>query len=179
MSIVAPAAASTAATRSNFTALFRRQPGGVAVVTADAGSGPVALTATSVSSVSVDPPLLVLSASDASSAAASITTADTLVVHLIDASEVEIAKRAATSGADRFADPATWSRLPSGEPFYHGVARWIRARVVERVRAGAATVLIAEALEVAAPEGPSAPDSARPVVYHDRSWQVLTGDDVI
>jgi flavin reductase (DIM6/NTAB) family NADH-FMN oxidoreductase RutF len=38
-----------------FKALFRGHPGGVAVITADAGDGPVALTATSVASVSADP----------------------------------------------------------------------------------------------------------------------------
>lgn len=37
---------------TDFRGIFRRHPAGVTVVTADAGSGPVALTATSVASMS-------------------------------------------------------------------------------------------------------------------------------
>ena len=158
---------------AEFTALFRRQPGGVAVVTADAGHGPVALTATSVTAVSVDPPLLVLSASDASSAAPSIVAAETIVVHLVDSGDLDIAKLAATSGADRFADADSWHRLSTGEPSYHRVERRIRARVVERVRAGTATVLVAEALEILESHATDAGRSRHPLVYHDRSWRVL------
>lgn len=163
----------TAVDRADFTALFRLQPGGVAVVTADAGSGPVAMTATSVTAVSVDPALLVLSASDASSAAPSIVAADTLVVHLIDAGDIEIAKLAATSGVDRFADTDAWEWLPTGEPSYHRVRRRIRVRIVERVRAGTATVLVAEALEILESQVTDAPRTRHPLVYHDRAWQTL------
>lgn len=42
----------------DFKAIFRGHPGGVSLITTDAGDGPVALTATSVASISVDPPLL-------------------------------------------------------------------------------------------------------------------------
>lgn len=152
-----------------FAALFRSQPGGVAVVTADAGDGPVALTATSVSSVSVDPPLLVLSASDGSSAAPVIVAAETLVVHFLDATDLPIAKLAATSGVDRFADLNTWMRLPSGEPAYIGPTRTVRVRTIKRVRAGTATVLIAEALEI----GGATSDQQRPLVHHNRGWHTL------
>ncbi|HET6672722.1 MAG TPA: flavin reductase family protein [Agromyces sp.] len=160
-----------AADPENFASLFRAQPGGVAVITADDGSGPVALTATSVSSVCVAPPLLVLSASDRSSAAPTIVAAETLVVHFLDVGDLEIAKLAATSGAERFTDRLRWSRLPSGEPIYDGVARKVRVRTVDRIRAGGATLLIAEALDVH-----SAPAADRhPLVYHDRAWHDLGG----
>ena len=48
-------------------ALFRGHPAGVAVITADDGTGPVGMTASSVFSVSVAPPLVVFSASALSS----------------------------------------------------------------------------------------------------------------
>lgn len=170
----AAAEAWTAADAENFASLFRAQPGGVAVITADDGRGPVALTATSVSSVSVAPPMLVLTASDRSSASPTIIAAETLVVHFLDVDDVDIARLAATSGADRFADPRRWSRLPGGEPIYDAVARKVRVRTVERVRAGGATVLIAEALDVHA-----ASVHGHPLVYHDRAWRDLGGGYVI
>ncbi|GMA36300.1 hypothetical protein GCM10025876_25040 [Demequina litorisediminis] len=76
----------------DFKAVFRGHPGGVAVITADAGDGPVALTASSVSSVSADPPLLVFSISASSSASDVLSRAETVVVHLLDARDLELAK---------------------------------------------------------------------------------------
>ena len=95
---------STTSTPSRFTAAFRAHPAGVALVTADAGGGPVALTATSVASVSADPPMLMFSVSDASSSSPTIAVADTVVVHLLRAEQLHLAKLGATSGIDRFAD---------------------------------------------------------------------------
>src|ERR1700712_2067372 len=87
-----------------FKLAFRNHPAGVAVITADAGDGPVGLTATSVFSVSAEPALLVFSISALSSSAPTINRADTVVVHLLGADQLELAKLFSTKGADRFAD---------------------------------------------------------------------------
>lgn len=55
-----------------FKSAFRSYPGGVSLITADAGGGPAALTATSVSAVSAEPPLLTFSLSARSSSAPAI-----------------------------------------------------------------------------------------------------------
>jgi hypothetical protein len=81
-----------------FKALFRGHPGGVAVITADAGDGPVALTATSVVSVSAEPPLLIFSISALSSSSDALS-AETVVVHLLDANDIEVAKLGAARGS--------------------------------------------------------------------------------
>src|SRR5690606_28712712 len=109
----------------DYKALFRGHPGGVAVITADAGTGPVALTATSVSSVSAEPPLLVFSVSSQSSAGPALAHAETVIVHLLDAHDLEVARLGATSGIDRFAQTHRWSRLLSGEPVFHDVRAWV------------------------------------------------------
>src|ERR1700712_447872 len=97
-----------------FKLAFRNHPAGVAVITADAGDGPGGLPATSVFSVSAEPPLLVFSISGSSSSAPTINKADTVVVHLLGADQLAVAKLFATSGVDRFADADSWSRLPTG-----------------------------------------------------------------
>jgi flavin reductase (DIM6/NTAB) family NADH-FMN oxidoreductase RutF len=153
----------------DFKAAFRTHPGGVSVITADAGHGPVALTATSVASVSVDPPLLVFSVSALSSSAPTLTTAETVVVHLLDADDLALARLGATSGIDRFADTSSWTRLVSGEPIFHGVPRWIRARVVNRFESGGSTVIVAHAVQVNVPET----HEARGLVYLNREWHHL------
>lgn len=153
-----------------FKAAFRNHAAGVAVITADAGNGPVGLTATSVFSVSAEPPLLVFSISELSSSAPTLRDAENVVVHLLGAEQLHIAKLCATSGVDRFADQSLWSRLPTGEPYFPSSQSWIRGRVVNRMPAGGSTVFAVHALEASI-----APDDllASPLVYHNRRWHSL------
>lgn len=160
----------------DFKSLFRDHPGGVAVITADAGGGPAALTATSVSSVSVDPPLLVFSVSDRSSASGTINTADHVVVHLLSSAQFALGKLCATSGADRFADDVPWERLPTGEPRYVEAEAWVRGEVVARVSAGSATIAVVHALDVGLPTRRANGD---PLVYHAGNWHRLGQETVI
>jgi len=156
-----------------FKSAFRHHPGGVGLVTADGSHGPVAMTATSVASVSAEPPLLVFSVSALSSSHATLTTVDTVVVHLLDARHRHLARLGATSGIDRFADTSLWAPLASGEPVFHGT-RWIRARIVSRLEAGAATLIVAQALQ-----SDLSADVAEGLVYVDRTWHRLGDGSVI
>lgn len=151
-----------------FKAAFRNHPGGVAVITADAGTGPVGLTASSVISVSANPPLLCFSLSAFSSAADALAQADTVVVHLIDTDQLETAKRFATGGIDRFADPASWTRLTTGEPVLTAAPTWLRGRIVNRMEAGDSIVVAVQVLQAQVPE-----QAPNPLVYHNRTWHRL------
>jgi flavin reductase (DIM6/NTAB) family NADH-FMN oxidoreductase RutF len=155
----------------DFKLAFRNHPAGVAVITADAGEGPVGLTATSVFSVSAEPPLLVFSISGSSSSAPTINKADTVVVHLLAADQLAVAKLFATSGVDRFADPTSWDRLPTGEPFLPAAPVWIRGRIINRMEAGGSTVVAVHALESRITEHAD----AAPLVYHNRAWHHIGG----
>lgn len=158
----------------DFKALFRGHPAGVAVITADAGDGPVALTATSVSSVSADPPLLIFSISAHSSASETVRRARTVVVHFLDEHDLPLALRGAKSGIDRFADADTWTRLATGEPVYRGVRAWVRCAVIDRMDAGDSTVIAAQALEshLARDVAPGEHEGA--LVFHNRGWHRLS-----
>jgi len=151
-----------------FKAAFRQHPAGVAVITADAGHGPVGMTATSVISISAEPPLLVFSTSDQSSSSPSIRSAETVVVHLLGADDVDIARLCATSGIDRFADRSLWRRLPTGEPYFPEVAAWIRGRVIDRRRLGSSTLITGHAEQTSSQDA-----TPSPLVYHDRRWHTL------
>ncbi|MGO4248896.1 flavin reductase family protein [Paenarthrobacter sp. RAF54_2] len=161
-----------AVTADEFKAAFRNHPGGVAVITADAGNGPVGLTATSVISASAEPPILAFSVSEFSSSTPTILAADTVVVHLLGADQVDIAKLCATSGIDRFADTSLWSRLESGEPYFVRAQTWIRGRIINSMAAGGSTIVAVEALQ-ASPALSSGAAPADPLVYHNRTWHVL------
>lgn len=152
-----------------FKLAFRHHAAGVAVVTADAGDGPVGITVSSVFSVSAEPPLLVFSISGRSLSAPTIRRADTLVVHLLGAAQLHIARLCSTSGIDRFADTSIWGRLPTGEPHFPGVPVWIRGRVINRMEAGDSTVVAVHALESAHTEN----ETTTPLVYYNRTWHAL------
>ena len=152
-----------------FKRVFRNHAAGVAIITADAGNGPVGLTATSVFSVSAEPALLVFSVSDDSSSARTLHKTENVVIHPLSADQVDLAKLCAKSGVDRFADMSLWDRLPSGEPSFPTAQAWIRGRVVNRMPAGGATVLAVHALEASEPEG----DFSPPLVHRNRRWRSL------
>ncbi|MFE7843638.1 flavin reductase family protein [Microbacterium sp. NPDC057407] len=157
----------------SFKALFRGHPAGVAVITAEGPEGPVALTASSVASVSADPPLLIFSVSALSSATAAIAAADTVVVHLLDAHDLPLATLGATSGVDRFADETSWVRLSTGEPLYRGVRAWVRCAIVSRMDAGSSTVIAAHALQSSVERDVPPGDTGDALVYHNRGWHRL------
>jgi len=156
-------------------AVFRDHPAGVAVITADAGDGPVAMTASSVFSVSAAPPLIVFSASALSSSTPTLQKAETVVLHMIDEDSLDLAKLCATSGVDRFADATAWSRLETGEPFFHAATRRIRAQVSSRLDAGSSTVLVVQALEA----WHDTDRDPKPVVYHNRTWHTLSEASIV
>jgi len=166
----------------DFKAAFRNHPGGVAVITADSGDGPIGLTATSVSSVSANPPMLMFSVSGQSSTGPALKKAQTVVVHLLGEQHVELAKTFATSGIDRFADAASWSRLETGEPYLLSATTWLRGKVINQMEAGESTIVVIEILDVRLPAGAGGDEASavqRPLVYHNRTWHSLSDSSTL
>lgn len=164
----------------DFKSAFRNHPAGVAVITADIGAGPVGLTATSVISVSANPPLVVFSLSSASSSTPTVKKAETVVIHLLGAEQIDLAKNFATSGIDRFADASIWSRLISGEPYLPTANAWMRGRIVNRMEAGDSTVVAVQVLQVDLPgESGRTAAQSRPLVYHNRTWHSLSESSAV
>lgn len=165
--------------QDHFKQAFARHPAGVSVITANTPSGPVGLTATSVCSVSLDPPALMFSLSANSSTAPAILGADSLVIHLLDAGGQALAKRFATSGIDRFAG-TDWKLLPSGEPLLTEAASWFRGSVIHIVDIGGSTVVMVGIEEAGHNKkrdssilDVSEQSRDSPLVYCNRTWHAL------
>jgi flavin reductase (DIM6/NTAB) family NADH-FMN oxidoreductase RutF len=155
-----------------FREAFRCHPAGVAVITADPGSGPVAMTVSSLISVSAEPPMVAFSLSARSSATASVLAAESIVIHLLRYADLPLARLGATSGAERFGPDIAWQRLPGGEPRYTDVATWFRARIAGTLPVPGAMVVTAELLEGTAATLAGAPE-LESLIYLDRRWHRL------
>lgn len=166
-------------TADEFRHAFRAHPAGVAIVTADSGDGPVAMTVSSVASVAVDPPTLMFSASEYSSSTPTIRKADSVVIHLLSADDVELAKLCAQKGAQRFGSHVHWERLPTGEPYYPDATCWLRGRIVQSVDVAGSTVIIVEAIEAKPEFEDDIAADPTPLVYHNRSWHILNEKSAI
>lgn len=114
---------------SIFRTIFQRHPASVTILTADDGTGPCAMTITSLISLNADPAMVGFSLSRQSSSTAKILKAGRVTIHFLDASHVELARLCATPGADRFGDTTLWSRLADGTPRFHDVGCWFSADI--------------------------------------------------
>ncbi|MFR9727553.1 flavin reductase family protein [Streptomyces sp. MS19] len=158
------ATARQAVTAEAYKAVFRRHPAGVAVVAFAHESGHTGFTATSVISVSADPPLLAFSIAASSSSWPALAAAPTVAVSFLADHQDDVSARFATSGIDRFA-AGGWTPLPTGEPVIDGAVSWLRGAVEQRTAVGSSYLVSLRVLETR-----TRPDGAMPLVFHDRTY---------
>ena len=147
--------------------VFRRHAAGVAVITARGDAGPVGFTATSLTSVSAEPPLLSFGISTGASSWPAISATDHIGVHILGEHQQDLAATFARSGADRFGAPTAWRTGPEGVPVLDDVLAWLVCRIVGRVPAGDHRIVLAEVV-LGDPTGPG-----RPLVYHQGHFNAL------
>ncbi|MER7969071.1 MULTISPECIES: flavin reductase family protein [unclassified Streptomyces] len=160
-------AAAQLATPDLLRSVFRRHAAGVAVITARGPAGPVGFTATSLSSVSAEPPLLSFGISTGASSWPAVAETDHIGVHLLGEHQRDLAATFARSGADRFGAPTRWSEGPEGVPVLADVRAWLVCRIVGRVPAGDHRIVVAQVL-AGDPTGPG-----RPLLYHQGGFHGL------
>ncbi|WP_371502287.1 flavin reductase family protein [Kitasatospora sp. NBC_00374] len=135
---------------------LRRHATGVTVITVP---GPAGFTATSFTSVSLEPALVSFCLSSTASAAPAVRAAEAFTVHLLHRDQEELARRFARSGIDRFAG-ASWRPGEHGAPLLDGVAAWLTARPVLFQPIGDHLLVVGEVVAAGADDG-------APLVYHD------------
>ncbi|PTR32031.1 flavin reductase (DIM6/NTAB) family NADH-FMN oxidoreductase RutF [Rhodococcus sp. OK519] len=167
-------AAPTTRLGDRFRHAFRGHPAGVAIITALGRTGPVGITSSSVASVSADPAVLGFSLQSLRGSAAEIGSARSLLVHLLTADNLALARRFATSDTDRFGVGTAWSPLDSGEPLLEGTGTVLRCSPLTRTEVGSALVVTAAVDEVR-----DAASLAAPLVYQDRAYHCVSAWTVL
>lgn len=150
-------------TRDLFRSVFRDHAARVVVVTAAGRPRPVGFTATSLASVSADPPMVSFAVGRSASAWRTLSRSTSLAVHLLAEDQDWLAGRFATSGIDRFAN-LDWRIGPRGEPLIDDCAAYLSCRVVRHVPAGDHMLVIARVTR-ASVDRPGAP-----LIYHDGGY---------
>lgn len=157
----------TGITPELFRRVFRHYAAGVVVVTAEAGSGPAGFTATSLASVSLNPPLVSFALSTAASSWPTIAETDSIVINFLDAEQQFVAKRFATSGIDRFAAPTRWSRLATGEPVLDDAVGHLRGQIEHRFPVGDHHLVVVRVTNAATRDH-------TPLVYHAGAYNTVS-----
>lgn len=115
---------------------------GVTVVTAiDPAGNPLGFTANSFASVSLDPPLLLVSIANKSANLEAFRSARGFAVNILAESQKDVSTTFARPVADRFST-VEWRRGPVGAPLIQGVAAWFDCAMEQAIPTGDHTILL-------------------------------------
>jgi flavin reductase (DIM6/NTAB) family NADH-FMN oxidoreductase RutF len=121
-------------------------PTGVTVVAArDVTGAPVGLTVNSFTSVSLEPPLVLVCIDRGAQSHDPLVAYGSFAVSILAASQAEVARRfAARPSVGRF-EGISWQAAPSGSPVLAGAAAWLDCDLHEVLAAGDHTILLGRA----------------------------------
>jgi flavin reductase (DIM6/NTAB) family NADH-FMN oxidoreductase RutF len=142
-----------------FRTALAQHAAGVVIVTARPEGVPVGLTATSFSSVSLDPPLVSFYVDQSSTTWPWLRLADHFAVNVLAGHQHDLATRFARRGIDRFAAPTRWRPGPHETPLLEDVSAHLICIPHTTVEIGDHTLVVG--LVTAAATTP-----ARPLLYH-------------
>lgn len=141
----------TTATSTDFRAAMRHLAGGVSVITVGRGDEITGMTVTSVSSLAVDPPSLIVSVNRGSSSWPLLARERVFGVNMLTADQTGIADRFAgkggVKGAERFAG-AEWVKRVSGVPLLSGALAAIDCEVEDIIERHSHAIVIGRVLHV-------------------------------
>ncbi|MFE7972727.1 flavin reductase family protein [Streptomyces shenzhenensis] len=135
----------------------RAFPSGVTVVTAQFDGRPVGLAVSAFSSVSMDPPMVLVCVNSSSKSHASLCDSRHLGISILSHAQSAVAATFAASGGDKFNDVA-WHEGGHGAPLLDDASAAFEVEVVSRVEAATHSVFFGRVVTVETSERP-------PLVY--------------
>ncbi len=145
---------------------FGRYLTGVTVVTTTEPDGtPRGFTANSFTSVSLDPPLLLVCLANNAGSYDAFARTDRFAVNILGQRQRPLAMAFARKTADKFAD-LDWQRGPMDLPIFPEVNAWFACRVTRRIPAGDHMILIGQVEDFAT-------EDQGPLGYHAGSFVEL------
>jgi flavin reductase (DIM6/NTAB) family NADH-FMN oxidoreductase RutF len=136
------------------------------VTTRDREGHPSGLTASAFTSVSLDPPLVLICVDHAATAHPDFRERGWFAVNILRREQEALSRRFAASGGDKFRG-VTCHEGRTGLPLLDGALATLECRIVEAHEAGDHTIFIAEVETASVTEG-------RPLVYFHGDYHSLT-----
>ncbi|MBK3746031.1 flavin reductase family protein [Paraburkholderia aspalathi] len=151
---------------------MRQLAAGVCVVTAGTGADRTGATVTSATTLSLEPPTIIVNINLNASVWATIKLHQHFCVNILSSQQQTIASRFAGMGGEkgiaRYAD-AEWYRLESGALALSGALASIDCEVEEIIQRHTHAIVIGHALKITASKG-------SPLIYHDGNYHSLKMD---
>ncbi|MGK8520153.1 flavin reductase family protein [Nocardia asteroides] len=147
--------------------LYRKLAAGVAILSAEAPSGPVGLTASTVTSLSLNPPLLLAGLAVGSYTLAAIERSRTFGVQLLTEQQADMAADFASATGSRF--DSHDHRYLFGVPVLRDTLAWSVCFLTDARRYGDHVLIVGEVAAVGVADG-------QPLIWHDRSFGRLHTD---
>jgi flavin reductase (DIM6/NTAB) family NADH-FMN oxidoreductase RutF len=153
---------------SHFRSVLAHLPTGVSVITAHGANGPVGMTANSVTSVSLDPPLMLFCPARTSMTWPELREAGACCINVLAGHHEGVTRRFAMKDVDRFDGIAYVDR--SCGPALCDALAWIECRVEDEHIAGDHTIVVARVVEIEA-----APKLGDPLVFFRGTYGSFRG----
>ena len=125
---------------------------GVTVITTDVDGTPFGTTASAVTSLSLDPPMLLICLNKTSETQAAIVASGTFAVNILAEGQSQLAGKFARKGIDKF-DGVSYERGVGNAPLLGASLATLQCETVETVTGGTHTVFLAHVIEADATEG--------------------------
>ena len=120
---------------------------GVTIVTTlDAGGNPCGFTANSFTSVSIEPPLLLVNIAKSAFGCDAFTWSRGFAVNILARDQRDLSNRFAAAGTDKFANQG-WSAAVTGSPIIDDVVAWFDCEHFEQVDAGDHIILLGRVMQ--------------------------------
>lgn len=125
---------------------------GVTVITAMDGDTPVGMAASSFTSLSMDPPLVLFCAGASSSTWPRIQRTGHYCVNVLAADQEQVSRQFASKLPDKF-DGIGWTHARSGSPRITGALAWIDCRIEAEHLGGDHIIVVGRVLDLGHDEG--------------------------
>ena len=148
----------------NFRQAMSRFATGVTIVTTNDRDGrPVGFTASAFSSLSLNPPLVLVCLDRRAECFEAFQATELMAVNILAIGQDDIALRFATRGADKFGATPTTAGTATGLPLIDGALAQVECRMRERVEGGDHVILVGEVVRAAS-------NDSDPLLHYNRNF---------
>jgi flavin reductase len=160
------------ASTDEFKEAMRQFASGVTIVTAEHAEELYGITVSAFSSISLDPPIVMVAINNASPLAEMILEAEHYAVHVLSADQQELSSIFAASipGTEKYGK-ITVERGVSGAPTFSGTLAMLECVLDQTLEVGTHTLMFGRVVRSTAQ-----PEPGNPLIYYHRSYRTLADE---